>query len=91
LFDDISTNHHADRTLYTTYGGNLFDNVCEVENSAYTILQSFLINTVRLSSSTNTTLSNGQRNAYNSYLNNWYVANKKLDSSITALKAILEA
>ena len=91
LFDDISTNHNADRTLYATYGGNLSDSVCETENSAYTILQSFLINTVRLSSSTNTTLSNGQRNAYNSYLNNWYVANKKLDSSITALKAILEA
>jgi hypothetical protein len=91
LFDDISTNHNNDRQLYTSYGGKTTDTVYTNENSAYTTLQSFVLNKVLSSPTTNTTLSNGERNAYNTLLNNWYRDNAKLDSSVNALKAKLEA
>jgi hypothetical protein len=91
LFDDISTNHNNDRQLYTSYGGKTTDTVYTNENSAYTTLQSFVLNKVLSSTTTNTTLSNGERSAYNTLLNNWYRDNAKLDSSVNALKAKLEA
>lgn len=91
LFDDISTNHNTDRQLYTSYGGKTTDAVYTNENSAYTTLQSFVLNKVLSSTTTNTTLSNGERSAYNTLLNNWYRDNAKLDSSVNALKAKLEA
>lgn len=90
LFDDISTNHAIDQELYVTYNGNTTSSVYTSEMSAYTNLSSFLINNVKLSSNTNTQLSEGDRNVYTTLLNNWYQRNKSLDAYITQLKAKYE-
>ncbi len=90
LFDDISTNHAIDQELYVTYNGNVGNSVYTAEMTAYTNLTSFLINNVKLSSNTNTSLSEGERSAYNTLLNNWYQRNKNLDAYITQLKAKYE-
>jgi hypothetical protein len=54
MLADISTNHAIDQELYVTYKGNVGLNVYTTEATAYNNLTSFLINNIKISSSTNT-------------------------------------
>jgi hypothetical protein len=76
--------------LYGEYKGDPTLSVYSLENTAFNNLSSFLINNVKITTNSDTTLSAGERNAYNSLINAWYQRNKNLDAYITTLKAKYE-